>query len=59
MDVISVQTAAEKWGISERRIQKLCEEGRIGGVQRMGRMWLIPENADKPNDMRKQRKSAK
>ena len=59
MDVISVQTAAEKWGISPRRIQKLCEEGRINGVQRMGRMWLIPKNASKPDDMRKQRGRAK
>ena len=33
-DYISVQQAAEKWGISERRIQKLCEENRIEGALR-------------------------
>jgi len=32
MDYISTKEAAEKWGISERRTQKLCEEGRIPGV---------------------------
>ncbi len=32
LDFISVKEAAEKWGISERRVQKLCEEERIGGV---------------------------
>ena len=32
MDFISVQDAAKNWGISERRIQKLCEENRIEGA---------------------------
>ena len=59
MDIISVQTAAQKWGLSERRIQKLCVEGRIRGAVRMGRMWLIPKDAQKPDDMRKQRGGAK
>ena len=52
MDYISVQTAAAKWGISERRIQKLCEENRIPGVIRFSRMWLIPKDAEKPKDGR-------
>ena len=52
MDVISVKEASQKWGISERRIQKLCEENRIDGVVRMGRMWLIPKSAEKPIDKR-------
>lgn len=53
MDYISVKTASEKWGISERRIQKLCEENRIPGVAKFGRMWLIPKDAEKPVDKRK------
>jgi hypothetical protein len=52
MDYISVQEATEKWGISERRIQKLCEEKRIPGVVRFSRMWLIPKDAEKPLDGR-------
>ncbi len=52
MDFISVKEASEKWNISERRIQKLCEEKRIVGVARFGRMWIIPENANKPEDKR-------
>ena len=50
MDYISVSEAAKKWGISERRIQKLCEENRIPGVVRFSRMWLIPKDAKKPVD---------
>lgn len=55
MDFISVQEAASKWEISERRIQKLCEEERIPGVTRFGRMWLIPRDAEKPEDARRKK----
>lgn len=53
MDYISAPVAAEKWGISERRVQKLCEENRIPGVIKFSRMWLIPKDAKKPVDGRK------
>lgn len=53
MDYISVQEAAIKWGISERRVQKLCEENRIPGVAHFSRMWLIPKDAEKPKDGRR------
>lgn len=53
MDFISVKDAAGKWNISERRVQKLCEEGRIDGVLRFGRSWMIPKDAEKPGDPRK------
>ena len=49
-DYMTVQEAATKWGISERRIQKLCEENRILGVVRLSRVWLIPKDAEKPVD---------
>ena len=53
MDYISTAQAADKWGISERRVQKLCEEGRIDGVIRFSRVWAIPKDAPKPIDPRK------
>lgn len=56
-DYISVKEAAEKWGISERRIQKLCEDKRINGVIRFGRSWAIPQNAEKPADERRKSKT--
>ncbi len=52
LNYISVRDAAIKWGISERRIQKLCEENRIDGVVKFGRSWAIPKNAEKPADGR-------
>lgn len=55
MDFISVRETASKWGISERRVQQACEDSRIEGVERFGRSWMIPKNAKKPNDLRKER----
>lgn len=52
MDYISVKAASEKWDISERRIQKLCEENRINGTEKFGRAWMIPKDAPKPIDGR-------
>lgn len=59
MDYITLKDASEKWGVSELRIQKLCEEGRIDGVVRSSKVWAIPKNAEKPEDahLREQRKS--
>ena len=54
MEYMSCPEAAEKWGISER-VQKLCEENRIPGVSKIGYMWLIPKNSEKPIDKRLKR----
>ncbi|EPY2272921.1 helix-turn-helix domain-containing protein [Clostridium sporogenes] len=59
MDYISAPEVAKKWGISERRVQKLCKENRIPGVVRFGRMWLIPKDAEKPVDGRHTRRKIK
>lgn len=52
MDYISVKQAAEQWGISDRRVRVLCEQGKIVGVIRQGRAWLIPVDTVKPVDGR-------
>jgi len=52
-DYMTVQEAAKLWGISVRRVQKLCEGNRIAGVVRLPRAWLIPKDAEKPADGRK------
>ena len=45
---ISVQEAAEKWNVTPRQVQILCKEGRIKGAEMMSRIWIIPEDAEKP-----------
>ena len=49
---ITVKQAAEKWGISDRRIRVLCAEGKIPGAYQEGRGWKIPADAKKPSDGR-------
>lgn len=51
-DYMTVQEAAKLWGISPRRVQKLCEGNRIDGVIRLSRVLLIPKDAKKPADGR-------
>ena len=50
---VTVQEAAEKWGITSRQVQILCKDNRIEGAMRMSRIWIIPENAIKPTDNRR------
>lgn len=52
-EYITDSEAAKNWGISERRVQKLCEENRIPGVSKFRYMWLIPKDAKKPVDGRR------
>ncbi len=52
MEYLSIRETSEKWGISIRRIQTLCTSGRINGSTRIGNMWVIPKDAEKPKDAR-------
>ena len=52
MEYMSCAEAANKWSISERRVQKLCEGNRIPGIIKFSRVWLIPKDAEKPVDGR-------
>lgn len=49
---MTVKQAAEKWQISDRRVRFLCENGQIDGAYRIGKIWYIPDMADKPADGR-------
>ena len=53
MNLLTSSEMAKKWGISSRRIAILCSEGRIAGAVKKGKTWLIPCDAEKPEDARK------
>ncbi len=57
MEFLTTTELSDKWDISRRRIATLCKEGRIKGAVLKGKTWLIPENADKPEDPRHIRKN--
>lgn len=52
MGYLTAKQFSEKWGISERRIIKLCKEERINGAVKNGMVWEIPEETLKPSDKR-------
>jgi len=56
MELLTTSEMAKKWDISRRRVTTLCAEGRIEGAILKGNTWLIPENAEKPDDLRRVRK---
>ena len=53
MDYISIAEDPKKWGITCRRVQVLCAQGRIPGLTKFGKSWAIPKDAEKPIDARK------
>ena len=55
MEYMSAREAADKWGISQRRVAVLCSEQRIKDATMVGNMWIIPSSAEKPIDARSTR----
>ena len=53
MKYISASEAAEKWGVTPRRVQILCSENKVKGAERFGRNWMIPETAVLPSSGKK------
>ena len=43
--MLTVKQAAEKWGVSTRRVQMLCKSGDINGAVLWERTWMIPDDA--------------
>jgi len=56
MKYISVAEASEKWDISPRQVQRLLASSRISHAKKYGRSWMIPDDAEKPIDLRREEK---
>ena len=52
LNYIAVKEAGEKWGIGSRMVTLYCVAGRIKGAEKIGNIWLIPKDAEKPEDGR-------
>ena len=48
MGMISVAECASRWGVAERTVRNYCANGRIPGAVIKGKIWLIPEDAERP-----------
>ena len=49
---MTLKDAAEKWGVTPRRVNYYCAGGRIPGAVKMAGVWLIPKETEKPCDRR-------
>ena len=52
MDYMTLKESSEIWGVTPRWINYYCSSGRIPGAVKMGTVWLIPKNSQKPADKR-------
>ncbi len=52
MEYINIKEAAERWGVTPRRVQELCARGDVDGAVHFGRAWMIPKDTAKPRDKR-------
>ena len=52
MTYMTVQQAAEAWGVTVRQVQSYCNRGRVPGAQKFGSAWQIPAGTPKPEDAR-------
>ena len=55
---MGTKEAAEKFGVSQKTVEKWCREGKINGAtqDRKGSPWHIPKNAKAPITERNKRK---
>lgn len=49
MNFLSVAEIAKLWNVSERSVRNYCAEGRIPGAYLVGKTWMIPCDAVKPD----------
>lgn len=52
MEYMTTAEAAKTWGIKVRRVQTLCDNGKVENAKRLGHMWVIPVGTPKPIDGR-------
>ena len=45
---VTTEKMAERWKVSVRQIQLLCQNGKIESASKFGSAWVIPEDAPKP-----------
>ena len=53
MEYLTVKEVAERWAITSRMVTVYCSDGRLPGAVKKGNLWLVPEDAEKPDDNRK------
>ena len=59
MGIMTVKEAAEKWSVTPRRVQEMIREGKLPGAYKIETIWVMPDDTQKPPDLRKERYTKK
>jgi hypothetical protein len=59
LGIMTVKEAAKKWGVTPRRVQEIIRTGRIPKAYKFDRIWVMPDDVQKPIDLRLERKYQK
>lgn len=55
MEYYTVKEMGEKQGVTSRMVNVYCSTGRIPGTIKKVNLWLVPEDAIKPEDQRRKK----
>lgn len=48
----TISENAEEWKLKFRTIQMMCAQGKLEGATKVGNVWVIPNDTEKPVDLR-------
>ncbi len=51
-DYKTIRQVADEWGVTVRRVQMLCNDGKIPGAIKYGKSWILPTDVERPFDKR-------
>lgn len=47
---MNAKEIATQWGVSDTWVTMLCKQNRIAGAEKIKGKWIIPDDAQKPDD---------
>ena len=56
MGIMTVKEAAQKWGVTPRRVGEYIRSERIKGAYKIGAAWVMPDDTQKPPNIKSGRK---
>lgn len=59
MQYLTSMQMAEKWGLTKRRVNALCQNGSIEGAFNDGFRWRIPADTPRPESRKYKKKIVK
>ena len=54
--IMTVKEAADRWGVSPRRVGEYIRNERITGAYKIGTAWVMPDDTQKPPNIPSGRK---